>query len=46
MEEINRQNPPYIQYCDKADIIKMLNIKTGVKIQEGINEVLYYFYEQ
>ncbi|MES2558283.1 MAG: hypothetical protein V4590_00980 [Bacteroidota bacterium] len=40
------EKQPSIQYCDKADIVKMLNINTGGKIQEGINEVLYYFYEQ
>lgn len=46
MKQLNSQNQPFIQYCDKADIVKMLNINTGGKVQEGINEVLYYFYEE
>lgn len=46
MQQINKYNQPFIQYCDKADIVKILDIKTGGKFQEGINNVLYYFYEK
>lgn len=37
------KNPAFIQYADIADIVKMLDIKTGGQIQEGINECLKYF---
>ena len=46
MKQLNNQNQPFIQYSDVADIVKMLNINTGGKIQEGINKVLYYFDEE
>lgn len=31
---------PFIQYADVADITKMLNIKTGNSVQDGVNETL------
>jgi hypothetical protein len=43
MQKVNKDNKAFIQYCDMADIVKMLDIKTVGKIQEGINEVLHYF---
>jgi len=46
MKQVNNHNLPFIQYCDKADIVKMLNINTGGNIQDGINDVLYYFDEE
>lgn len=46
MKQVNNFNQPFIQYCDKADIVKMLNINTGGNIQDGINDVLYYFDEE
>lgn len=36
--EQNRQNPAFIQYADLADIVKMLNMKTGGALQDPVNE--------
>jgi len=46
MMEANNRRQPYIYYADTADIVKMLDIKPGGKIQDGINEALYYFCEE
>jgi len=34
----NRQSPAFIQYADLADIVKMLDLKTGGSLQDGVNE--------
>ena len=34
----NRQSPAFIQYAGLADIVKMLNIKTGGYLQDAVNE--------
>lgn len=46
MMQLNCQNSPFIQYGDIADIVKMLNIKTGGSFQEGVNEALKYLLEE
>lgn len=46
MKQLNKKYQPFIQYADIVDIVKMLNINTGGKIQEGIKEVLFYFCEE
>jgi len=46
VKKIYSEKQAFIQYCEMADLVKMLNIKTGGKFQEGINEVLYYFFEK
>lgn len=38
MCEVNRDSPARIQYADLADIVKMLNIKTGGSLQNQVNE--------
>ncbi len=38
MLAINRTAGTFIQYADLADIVKMLNIKTGGSLQEAVNE--------
>lgn len=35
----------YVQYADLADIVKMLDIKTGGAFQEGVNEAQKYLLE-
>lgn len=35
MRMVNSESPVFIQYCDKADIIIILRIQTGGKVQEG-----------
>lgn len=35
----------YVQYADLADIVKMLDIKTGGSFQEGVNEAQKYLLE-
>lgn len=34
----NNESPAFIQYADLADIVKMLNIKTGGALQDPVNE--------
>lgn len=34
----NNESPAFIQYADLADIVKMLNIKTGGVLQDPVNE--------
>jgi hypothetical protein len=34
----NKQSPAFIQYADLADIVKMLDIKTGGSLQDGVND--------
>jgi hypothetical protein len=46
MKHLNSENRPFIQYGDIADIVKMLNINTGGKFQQGINDALHYIYEE
>ena len=38
MRKANRESPARIQYADLADIVKMLNIKTGGSLQAPVNE--------
>ncbi len=38
MRERNRNSPARIQYADLADIVKMLNLKTGGALQDPVNE--------
>lgn len=38
MIEWNKEHPMSIQYADLADIVKMLSIKTGNSLQDGVNE--------
>lgn len=42
MKKINNDKTAYIQYADLADIVKMLNIKTGGSLQDGVNETQKY----
>ncbi len=37
MRKANRDSPARIQYADLADIVKMLNIKTGGSLQDPVN---------
>ncbi|MTI86422.1 MAG: hypothetical protein FH748_00485 [Balneolaceae bacterium] len=41
MKKINENSPVKIQYADLADIVKMLDIKTGGKLQKPVNEAQY-----
>ncbi len=45
MRQLNSENKAAIEYADKADIIKMLNKKTGGKFQDLIRDSLYLFTE-
>lgn len=36
----NIERMPHIQYADVADITKMLNIKAGGSVQDGVNDTL------
>lgn len=38
MRKANRDSPARIQYADLADIVKMLDIKTGGSLQDPVNE--------
>lgn len=38
MVKRNSESPAFIQYADLADIVKMLNIKTGGSLQDPVNE--------
>ncbi len=41
MKQLNEETQPFIQYADIADIVKMLNQKTGGKFQDIIRDSLY-----
>jgi len=43
MIRINSLNTAQIQYADVADLVKMLNIKTGNQLQNGVNDTLHLF---
>jgi hypothetical protein len=45
MKRINNESGPYIQFADLADVVKMLNIKTGGSFQDGVNEAQKYLLE-
>lgn len=45
MKRINAESPVKIQYADLADIVKMLDIKTGGKLQKPVNKAQYLFDE-
>jgi hypothetical protein len=34
----NNESPAFIQYADLADLVKMLNMKTGGSLQDPVNE--------
>jgi hypothetical protein len=38
MREINRKSKASVQYADLADLVKMLDMKTGNSIMDGVNE--------
>jgi hypothetical protein len=38
MREINGNSRASVQYADLADLVKMLDMKTGNSIQDGVNE--------
>ncbi|MFZ7114904.1 MAG: hypothetical protein ACO1G9_05970 [Bacteroidota bacterium] len=44
-QALNKKDTSQIQYADFADIVKMLNIPTGGKFQEGVNEAQKYLRE-
>jgi hypothetical protein len=46
MKLLNSQNQASIQYADLADIVKMLDIKTGGTLQDGVNEGQKYLLEE
>ncbi len=46
MKQLNNQILPFIQYADLADIVKMLNLKTGGSFQDGVNEAQKYLLEE
>lgn len=46
MKQINEETQPFIQYADIADIVKMLNQKTGGKFQDIIRDSLYLLEEE
>ena len=46
MKKLNQENQPFIQYADIADIVKMLNQKTGGKFQDIICESLNLLIEE
>lgn len=37
MQILNKESPARIQYADLADLVKMLNIKTGGSLQDPVN---------
>jgi hypothetical protein len=45
MVKSNADNPAFIEYADVADIVKMLNMKTGNSLQNGVNEALRLMFE-
>jgi len=38
MVAINNDRRPFVQYADLADIVKMLNVKTGGSLQDAVND--------
>ena len=42
----NRSQSPFIQYADISALVKMLNLKTGGKFQDGIRDALYLVDEE
>ena len=38
MRKKNATNPAQIQHADLADIVKMLDVKTGGALQDPVNE--------
>ena len=46
MIKLNAENQASIEYADKADIIKMLNMKTGGKFQDVLRDTIYLFIEK
>jgi hypothetical protein len=46
MVEINKAIPAQIQYADIADIVKMLDMKTGGSLQDPVNEAQALLEEQ
>lgn len=46
MKQLNEESQPFIQYADIADIVKMLNQKTGGKFQDIIRDSLYLLEEE
>jgi hypothetical protein len=45
MKRINNESIPNIQFADLADVVKMLNIKTGGSLQDGVNDAQKYLLE-
>lgn len=45
MKKINSESTQFIQFADLADVVKMLNIKTGGSLQDGVNEGQKYLLE-
>ena len=43
MMRINGESAAQIQYADVADLVKMLDIKTGNGLQDGVNDALKFF---
>jgi len=46
MKKVNENSPTEIQYADFADIVKMLDIKTGGKLQMPVNKAQYLVEER
>ncbi len=46
MKNVNLQNKALIQYADLADIVKMLNLKTGGLLQDIVNEAQSWIREE
>lgn len=46
MKNINKEDQAFIEYADIADIVKMLNLKTGGKFQDIIRDSLYLLEEE
>lgn len=46
MKNINKEDQAFIEYADIADIVKMLNQKTGGKFQDIIRDSLYLLDEE
>jgi hypothetical protein len=46
MKKINRENQAFIEYADLADLVKMLNFKTGGLLQTVVNESQYLLIEE
>lgn len=38
VKKLNQKNQAFIEYADLADIVKMLNLKTGGRLQDIVNE--------